>query len=143
MTKSINSLAIQVKSNEFKLLPLSGKYYGTKLDSKHGELDVWLSDHYARPFGSEREIANGWVPADGHDHVEDKNSLEVAQFLESAPDAIIKATSLLHNIRHMMSEQDPNSSVRMDYSSLISEVISILDDPSHIINNMSIGPEVI
>ena len=138
MTKSINSLAIQVKSNEFKLLPLSGKYYGTKLDSKHGELDVWLSDHYARPFGSEREIANGWVPADGHDHVEDKNSLEVAQFLESAPDAIIKAVNLLHNIRHMMSREDQNSSVRMDYSSLISEVLTILDNPSDIIKSIKV-----
>jgi hypothetical protein len=138
MTKSINSLAIQVKSNEFKLLPLSGKYYGTKLDSKHGELDVWLSDHYAIPFGSEREIANGWVPADGHDHVEDKNSLEVAQFLESAPDAIIKAVNLLHNIRYMMSREDQNSPVRMDYSSLISEVLTILDNPSDIIKSIKV-----
>lgn len=64
-----------------KLLPLTDrKYYGTVVELNDGtEVEIWASDHFARPFGSEREIARGWTPEDGHDHVEDQRSLDIAK----------------------------------------------------------------
>lgn len=59
--------------------PLEGKYYGTIV--QYDGCDVcrfWESNHFARPFGSSREIANGWTEEDGHDHVEDEQSLSLA-----------------------------------------------------------------
>lgn len=63
-----------------KLLPLTDrKYYGTVVELNDGqEIEIWASDHFAKPFGSTREIARGWVPEDGHDHVEDQRSLDIA-----------------------------------------------------------------
>ena len=58
---------------------LDGKYYGTKVRYKHRDVcKFWCPNHFARPFASEREIANGWTPEDGHDHVEDVQSYELA-----------------------------------------------------------------
>lgn len=137
MSKSIKSLAAQVATNKFKLLPLECKYYGTKLDGIHGSLDIWMSDHFAVPFGSEREIANGWVPEDGHDHIEDKNSLEIAQFLELAPQAVLTAVDKLNNLLQIMKhEENADPNMRMDYSSMVSEIIKILDDPEELISNI-------
>lgn len=80
-----------------KLLPLVGKYYGTKVeftkpgskaaDDKH-ELVIWCPDHFATPFASHREIQAGWEPSDGHDHVEDVQSFTVANIIA---DALTKA----------------------------------------------------
>jgi hypothetical protein len=70
-----------------QILPLDGKYYGTKIQisvdngSGSDEMVVWTPDHFAEPFASEREIANGWNPADGHDHVEDVQSYKIAQII--------------------------------------------------------------
>jgi hypothetical protein len=66
------------------ILPLKGKYYGTVVELKDGtQIEIWAPDHFANPFGSEREIANGWKPEDGHDHVEDQRSLEIAKVVET------------------------------------------------------------
>lgn len=71
-----------------RVLPLDGKYYGTKIEvaTKDGndEIKVWCPDHFARPFASEREIANGWTPEDGHDHVEDAQSYKIATVIAEA-----------------------------------------------------------
>lgn len=71
-----------------EILPLEGKYYGTKVKianptckGETEEITVWFPDHFAKPFASEREIANGWKPEDGHDHVEDQQSLKIAQII--------------------------------------------------------------
>lgn len=60
--------------------PLTGKYYGTGVEYD-GEVmfKIWQPDHFASPFASEREIAKGWVPEDGHDHVEDCQSYALAE----------------------------------------------------------------
>lgn len=77
------------------LAPLDLKYYGTKVCYNSEEepsdrpptpgeaefdkiFEIWQPDHFAVPFASDREIAAGWVPADGHDHVEDVQSYTLA-----------------------------------------------------------------
>lgn len=72
-----------------KVLPLTGKYYGTCVqfktpDGQTHDLKIWASDHFAEHFGSHREIANGWTPEDGHDHVEDEQSLRIANIIANA-----------------------------------------------------------
>ena len=74
-----------------EILPLQSKYYGTKIQVKNptcpndtDEIVVWFPDHFAEPFASAREILNGWVPADGHDHVEDAQSYRIAQVIAEA-----------------------------------------------------------
>ena len=72
------------------VLPLGDeKYYGTKVRFTAGgevhELKIWCSDHFAKPFASKREILKGWDPVeDGHDHVEDEQSLKVATIIAKA-----------------------------------------------------------
>lgn len=73
------------------VLPLDGKYYGTKIRVRNptcpnetDEIKVWFPDHFAKPFASEREIANGWTPEDGHDHVEDAQSYRLACIIAEA-----------------------------------------------------------
>lgn len=70
----------------WSIKPLEGKYYGTIiLDSLTGdEIKLWISDHFAKPFASEREIKNGWTPEDGHDHVESVRDYEYAQVIVDA-----------------------------------------------------------
>lgn len=70
------------------ILPLEGKYYGTKVQiclpgtPDTDEILVWCPDHFARPFASKREIANGWsAKLDGHDHVEDQQSYKIASVI--------------------------------------------------------------
>ena len=68
----------------WRIAPLPSKYYGTEVQFvEDGEpitvFKVWLPDHFAKPFASEREIANGWTVEDqGHDHVEDQQSYRLA-----------------------------------------------------------------
>ena len=73
------------------VLPLDGKYYGTRIQvsnpgcpSDKDEVVVWCPDHFATPFASSREIANGWTPKDGHDHVEDAQSYKIACIIAEA-----------------------------------------------------------
>ena len=64
----------------WSIAPLSGKYYGTVVLYNGSQVcKIWESNHFAVPFGSSREIANGWTPEDGHDHVEDEQSLRIAE----------------------------------------------------------------
>lgn len=71
----------------WSVLPLKGKYYGTVVDLGRGKVTVWLplGEHYA---ASEREIAEGWEPDDGFDHVETQESYEAARLMASAPDML-------------------------------------------------------
>ena len=82
-----------MSSHPWYIAPLGIKYYGTEVcydpypeaPSRDAELEkvftIWQPDHYAEPFASEREIARGWTPEDGHDHVEDAQSYKMAVFL--------------------------------------------------------------
>lgn len=74
-----------------EILPLEGKYYGTRVKVKSptceretDEIKIWFPDHFAKPFASERELKNGWTPEDGHDHVEDQQSYKIAQIICAA-----------------------------------------------------------
>lgn len=61
---------------------LRGKYYGTKVQFAGDTVfTIWYPDHSAEPFASEREIAKGWTPDDGHDHVEDQQSYNTAKLI--------------------------------------------------------------
>lgn len=67
-----------------KILPLTGKYYGTMIELESSEehiINVWCPDHFAKPFASTREIERGWDPKDGHDHIEDVQSFRLAQII--------------------------------------------------------------
>ena len=71
------------------ILPLRSKYYGTKVEltanGEEHEITVWVPDHFARPFASEREMAAGYDTEEGsHDHVEDVQSLRIAQIIAKA-----------------------------------------------------------
>ena len=79
----------------WRIRPLRGKYYGTEIEVGDGLITVWTPNHYASPFASEREIAQGWEPEHGHDHVEDVQSYANAQLVAAAP-------SLLANIRELV-----------------------------------------
>jgi len=67
--------------------PLKGKYYGTVVDIGRGKVTVWLplGEHYA---ASEREIAEGWEPDDGFDHVETQESYAAAKLIAATPDML-------------------------------------------------------
>lgn len=69
-----------MSSKAWVVSPLRGKYYGTGVEYD-GEVvfRIWEPDHFAVPFASEREIAGGWEPSDGHDHVEDRQSYSLAK----------------------------------------------------------------
>jgi hypothetical protein len=73
------------ESRPWHIGPLPGKYYGTSVlyQDEAGDVyevfKIWMPDHFAKPFASEREIAQGWDPAEeDHDHVEDAQSYALA-----------------------------------------------------------------
>lgn len=69
---------------EFKVLPLKGKYYGTRIQVQEGVVEVWGTGNYS-PV-SPREIATGWTPDYGYDHVESADDYRNACLLAAAPD---------------------------------------------------------
>lgn len=84
-------------------MPLKGKYYGTVVDIGRSKVTVWLpfGDHYA---ASVREIANGWEPEDGFDHVETQESYEAAKLVSAAPDMLEALMALLNYVENTESE---------------------------------------
>lgn len=65
--------------SKWSVAPLKGKYYGTIVAYDGEEVfKIWEPDHFAEPFASAREILKGWEPEDGHDHVEDQQSYNLA-----------------------------------------------------------------
>ena len=64
----------------WKLEPLKGKYYGTKVwnDETDELIEVWLSSVLK---ASEREIEDGWEEEHGYDHVESQRSYEAAMII--------------------------------------------------------------
>lgn len=78
-----------VTKGEWSISPLEGKYYGSRVNLPDGDvIVVWTPDHFASPFASEREIANGWEPQDGHDHVEDRASYANSRLLVEAANTL-------------------------------------------------------
>lgn len=62
--------------------PLRNKYYGTVVQLNNGDtIDVWLGPNTECYRASEREIANGWTPDMGFDHVETEESYKVAKII--------------------------------------------------------------
>lgn len=60
---------------------LRGKYYGTEVKYEgETKFKIWIPDHFAVPFASERELICGpSAEEDGHDHVEDQQSYRLAK----------------------------------------------------------------
>lgn len=79
----------------WRVLPLDGKYYGTQVEVGDGLITVWTPNHYACPFASSREIALGWQPEDGHDHIEDVQSYANACLIAAAPDLLAALTDVI------------------------------------------------
>lgn len=62
-----------------KLLPLQGKYYGTKIELKSGALiEVWVGNQNGNYKASPREIETGWTSDIGFDHVETGDDYNIA-----------------------------------------------------------------
>lgn len=62
-----------------KLLPLKGKYYGTKIELKSGDIiEVWVGHQKKNYKPSPREIENGWTSDIGFDHVETEDDYNIA-----------------------------------------------------------------
>ena len=61
----------------WSIRPLKGKYYGTILECSETDdiIEIWLSSDYTP---SERELADGWTPDKGFDHVESQLSYKTA-----------------------------------------------------------------
>lgn len=72
----------------WNILPLEGKYYGAEIEIGEYSIKVWTPDYLASPFASVREIANGWEPENGHDHVEDVRSYANACLISAAPELL-------------------------------------------------------
>lgn len=67
------------------IAPLSGKYYGTKIVLKNGEsFHIWLQNNSLLSRVSEREIARGWSPDYGFDHVETEENYKIAKICAEA-----------------------------------------------------------
>lgn len=76
--------------------PLNGKYYGTRVILGNGVIEVWTSG--SRPLEpSEREIADGWTPDFGFDHVESAEDYANACLISAAPE-------LLDALREMIAD---------------------------------------
>ena len=74
-------------SGPYEVLPLDGKYYGTVLRIGMHTFSVWAIN-YEDFKPSSRELARGWEPEDGTDHVEDERTYHTALLLAAAPDLL-------------------------------------------------------
>jgi hypothetical protein len=64
------------------ILPLYGKYYGTKVEMNSGDIiEVWLSLLPKYNEASIREKELGWTREDGFDHVETQETYDVAKII--------------------------------------------------------------
>ena len=71
----------------WEIEPLQGKYYGTRILLDSGVIEVWTGG--SRPQKpSEREIADGWTPDVGMDHVESEEDYANACLISSAPELL-------------------------------------------------------
>jgi hypothetical protein len=69
----------------WKLTPLEGKYYGSKVVIGDSFVDVWGSNRKDYSV-SKREIEDGWEPDLGYDHVERQEDYANALLIAAAPD---------------------------------------------------------
>ena len=66
-------------NSKWKIEPLEGKYYGTQIVNEQGSvIKVWLGEFNEGYRASDRELANGWEPDWGYDHVELQEDYEIA-----------------------------------------------------------------
>lgn len=84
----------------WRVLPLEGKYYGTVVDLGGNTLIVWTTD-WTNPVPSEREVANGWEPDYGMDHVEDARTLANARLIAAAPEGYAANHEALRFLEHI------------------------------------------
>ena len=71
----------------WKLNPLEGKYYGSKVAIGDSFVSVWGSN--VNDFSvSKREIEEGWEPEVGWDHVERQEDYANALLIAAAPDLL-------------------------------------------------------
>ena len=67
-----------------KILPLDGKYYGTRIELNSGYgFKVWIEDWDTCQV-SIREIENGWDSDMGMDHVEHQLCLDICNVIVDA-----------------------------------------------------------
>jgi hypothetical protein len=70
------------------------KYYGTKVRlNADSVVEVWTNSGPMK--ASEREIANGWEPDHGFDHVESATDLANARLIAAAPELLEALKQLL------------------------------------------------
>ena len=80
-----------MQTQTWQIEPLKGKYYGTKIRNIETDelIEVWLNMEYDyKP--SSREIADGWQPDWGYDHVELQRSYEAAKIICAALNESLK-----------------------------------------------------
>ena len=66
------------------VLPLYGKYYGTEIQIGASAIKVWTGNGELCP--SQRELARGWTPDDGMDHVETETDYATSRLIAAAPE---------------------------------------------------------
>ena len=87
----------------WRLLPIGGgKYYGTKVEIGGALVTIWGTGKRIYK-ASEREIACGWEPEDGMDHVEDETDYANARLIAAAPELLAALRAML---THMGMDED-------------------------------------
>ena len=80
----------------WEIEPLQGKYYGTRILLDSGVIEVW-TDGSRPPKPSEREIADGWTPDVGMNHVESEEDYANARLIAAAPE-LLEALRALYKV---------------------------------------------
>jgi len=89
----------------WEIEPLQGKYYGTRILLDSGVIEVWTDG--SRPQKpSEREIADGWTPDVGMDHVESEEDYANACLISAAPELLDALRGLIRHIGTTAMYQD-------------------------------------
>lgn len=87
------------------LEPLHGKYYGSVVRIGQGAVRVWLPMSMTYE-ASEREIANGWEPDHGFDHVETQESYATACLIAQAPGLFAQLSDLVEIVEAAIAAGD-------------------------------------
>jgi hypothetical protein len=83
----------------WEVVPLEGKYYGTEVltGRNSGTIKIWTYGVRHPATGSVREIARGWEPEDGMDHVETAEDYANARLIAAAPELYEALTTIVAN----------------------------------------------
>jgi hypothetical protein len=84
----------------WEVVPLEGKYYGTEVltGRNSGTIKIWTYGVRHPATGSVREIARGWEPEDGMDHVETAEDYANARLIATAPELYEALLSLVRAV---------------------------------------------